>query len=212
MSNETEITVKGWVGQHPRMSVTRSGGTMVTLRVGSTPRRRDAVTGEWGDARTSWFSVLAFGELADNVARSLRKGDPVLVRGRYSLHRSEYQGKERVDAEIVADAIGPELAHGTALYAPMVRRARDAVDGARQVDWAVGPGGVATGAAADVGGPGELADLSLADLSLAVDLDAVADEAYPGDGDGDPYALEGDRYALEGDLPGAGSEELVATP
>ena len=92
MSNETEITVKGWVGQHPRMSVTRSGETMATLRVGSTPRRRDGASGEWGDAQTSWFSVLVFGERADNVARSLRKGDPVLVRGRYSLKRSEYEG------------------------------------------------------------------------------------------------------------------------
>jgi single-strand DNA-binding protein len=200
MSNETEIMVKGWVGQHPRLSVTRSGGAMVTLRVGSTPRRRDAVTGEWGDAPTSWFSVLAFGDLADNVARSLRKGDPVLVRGRYSLKRSEYQGKEHVNAEIVADAIGPELGHGTALYAPMVRRARDAGDGARAADWAAGTGdGDADAGAA--GGPGEIAD-----LSFAVELDGDTDEA----GLHDEGAV--DAYAGAGDLTGAGSDELVGTP
>ena len=124
MSNEIEITVKGWVGQRPRLVDTRSGAPMMTMRVGSTPRRRDPAREVWVDGETTWFSVLAFGDLADNASRSLRKGDPVLVRGRFSVKRTESDGREFVNAEIVADAIGPELARGTALYSPMVYRSR----------------------------------------------------------------------------------------
>ena len=125
MSNEIEITVKGWVGQRPRLVDTRSGAPMMTMRVGSTPRRRDPAREVWVDGETTWFSVLAFGDLADNASRSLRKGDPVLVRGRLSVKRTESDGREFVNAEIVADAIGPELARGTALYSPVVHRPRE---------------------------------------------------------------------------------------
>lgn len=194
MLNETEITVKGWVGQHPRTSVTRNGGTMTTLRVGTTPRRRDAATGEWRDGQTSWFSVLVFGDLADNVARSMRKGDPVLVRGRCSLKRSEYQGKEHLNAEIVADAIGPELSRGTALYAPMVRRSRDADDVA-------GHTGAPTGFGDGDGG--------LSDLSFPLDLDSQDDEADRADLD---ESRLGDEAAHGAGAEPAGPDELVGTP
>lgn len=125
MFNEIEIAIRGWVGQRPRIVETQGSAGMVSVRVGSTPRRRDK-SGNWGDGETAWFSVIAFGDLAENATRSLRKGDPVLVRGRLNVRRSERDGREFLTNEIVADAIGIELSHGTALYAPTVRRDRDA--------------------------------------------------------------------------------------
>ncbi len=126
MSNELEVTVRGWVGQRPRLLETRGQAPMMSMRVGTTPRRRDK-SGAWVDGETTWLSVIAFGDLAENVTRSLRKGDPVVIRGKLSIRRSERDGREFVNPEVLADAIGPELTFGTALYAPMVRRTRDDV-------------------------------------------------------------------------------------
>jgi single-strand DNA-binding protein len=123
VSNEIEITVNGWVAQHPRL-VEKPGGTRVLkLRVGSTPRRRDPLTGAWGDGPTQWFTVVAFRDLAANACLSLHKGDPVLVRGRLALAQWEHEGRTYTSNEITADAIGHDLARGTALFARTVRRA-----------------------------------------------------------------------------------------
>ncbi len=125
MTNEIEITVRGWVAQHPRLIEGARRVPMLSMRVGSTPRRYDSAQGSWTDGPTEWFSVIAFRDLAENAVRSFRKGDPVLVRGRLRLSRSEREGGgEYVSNEIVADALGPELSHGTALYARTVRRDR----------------------------------------------------------------------------------------
>lgn len=127
MSNEIEVTVRGWIGQRPKLLETKGPSPMMSMRVGTTPRRRDK-SGAWVDGETTWLSVIAFGELAENVTRSLRKGDPVVVRGRLAMKKSERDGREFVTPEVLADAIGPELTFGTALYAPVVRRARDVED------------------------------------------------------------------------------------
>lgn len=130
VSNQIEITVRGWVANAPRLLERPGRQAMMTMRLGSTPRRYDAEQG-WVNGGTEWFSVLAFRDLAGNAARSLRKGDPVLVHGRLRLTRSAYQGKEYVSNEIVADAIGPDLGFGTTLFARAGRRERDGLDGDR---------------------------------------------------------------------------------
>jgi single-strand DNA-binding protein len=121
--NEIEVTVRGWVGQRPKLVDTKGQTSMMTMRVGTTPRRRDK-TGTWVDGDTAWFSVIAFGDLAENATRALRKGDPVLLRGKLSLRRFERDGREFFDHEILADSIGTELTFGTTLYTPTVRRSR----------------------------------------------------------------------------------------
>src|SRR5699024_12162085 len=55
--------------------------SFLRLNVASTPRIRTR-EGEWGDGTTQWFAVKLFGAFAEHVAQSVRKGDPVLVRGR----------------------------------------------------------------------------------------------------------------------------------
>jgi single-strand DNA-binding protein len=120
--NEIEITVNGWVAQHPRLVERASGLRMLKLRVGSTPRRRDPLTGAWGDGPTQWFTVIAFRDLAANACYSLHKGDPVLVRGRLALARWEHEGRTYTQNEITADAIGHDLARGTTMFARTVRR------------------------------------------------------------------------------------------
>ena len=56
------------------------------------PRRQDRATGEWVDTNTSYATVVCWRKLATNAAECLRKGDPVMVRGRLSVR--EYDDKE----------------------------------------------------------------------------------------------------------------------
>lgn len=144
VSNDIEITVRGWVATAPRLLET-GRVPMMRMRLGSTPRRYDAVLGGWANGVTEWFSVVAFRELADNAARSLRKGDPVLLRGRLRMTRSERDGKEYASNEIVADSIGPDLGYGTTLFARTARRGRDGGPGGDQDAVGVDAAGVDDG-------------------------------------------------------------------
>ena len=79
--NETLITLAGWLGNDVQL---RQAGEVpvASFRVATTPRRFQRKTGTWVDGDTQWYTVSAWRDLADNCARSLRRGDPVVVHGR----------------------------------------------------------------------------------------------------------------------------------
>ena len=89
MSNAT-LAAYGRLGADPREHETRKGGAMATagLAVDVPDRTRDA---EEGATETLWFSVAAFGRVAEDLARHA-KGDPVSVSGR--LQFSRYQARD----------------------------------------------------------------------------------------------------------------------
>ncbi|MFH5822380.1 single-stranded DNA-binding protein [Georgenia sp. AZ-5] len=123
MSDRNEITVRGRLGGDPVRRVGANGRSWVTFRLGSTPRYRDAVTGEFKDDRSEWFTVKAWGELAENVGLSLRKGNPVIVRGKVFVDTWAGENGERWDHVIHADVVALELSRGTATYVRTVREA-----------------------------------------------------------------------------------------
>ena len=121
MSNEIQISVRGWMGSDPVRHVGPSGVTLAMFRVGSTPRLRDRTTGEFRDGETQWFTVKAWRDVAENVIGSLKKGMPVILRG--TLRTETWQGEngERSANVISVDAIGADLANGTSVYTKTVR-------------------------------------------------------------------------------------------
>jgi len=115
--NETILTVRGYVGSDVHMRAVGEGATLATFRLACTPRRFNRRTGEWADAVTQWFTVNAWRAMADNVAGSVSKGDPVVVHGRLSVSEwVDQTGQERRDHQIDADAIGHDLARGTSVF------------------------------------------------------------------------------------------------
>jgi single-strand DNA-binding protein len=129
MSNEIQITVRGWMGSDPVRHVGPTGVTLAMFRVGSTPRLRDRATGEFRDGETQWFTVKAWRELAENVVISLKKGMPVILRG--TLRTETWQGEngERSANVISVDSIGADLGTGTAHFVRTVRASADAEPG-----------------------------------------------------------------------------------
>ncbi|HEX6076021.1 MAG TPA: single-stranded DNA-binding protein [Micromonosporaceae bacterium] len=116
--NDTHVTVVGNLVTQPELRrLEGNGTTVVHFRVGSTARRYDKDSGGWIDGNSLFVNVSCWRGLADNVSRSLFKGDPVMVTGR--LYGREYQaedGSRRVSYELEATAIGHNLARGTSTF------------------------------------------------------------------------------------------------
>ncbi len=114
MSQTNYIVLSGYVTAEPKLSFTKSTRTPVTrIRVGSTPRRLDRGTGEWRDGETSYYNVTCWRKLAENVTGSLRKGDMVLIRGRFRTRTwVDEQQHTRVELEIEAESVGHDLSFG----------------------------------------------------------------------------------------------------
>lgn len=129
MSNEVTVAVKGWAGSNTNHHVGPNGGRMTSFRLGVTARYYSRATREHRDAPTQWFTVKCWGELGENVAESVSKGSPVLVRGRLVTEtwRTE-DGVERSNNVIHAESVGIELGKGTAKYVKVSRNSQEADD------------------------------------------------------------------------------------
>ena len=112
MSNTT--TISGNLTREPEIRYTKEGQATTQLGVAVNRRWQDRATGEWQEA-TSFFDVVCWRDLAENVALSLSKGMRVVVSGRIEQRSWESDdGEHRSKVEIVADEIGPSLRFATA--------------------------------------------------------------------------------------------------
>jgi single-strand DNA-binding protein len=129
MSQGGFVTLVGYVAAEPRLRTTKDGHSVADLRVGTTTRMLNQQTGEWVETDTSYFTVTCWRRLADHAKASLRKGDPVLVKGRFRTTSYEDKtGQLRSEVKIVADTVGHDLAHGIANYIRPERPRQNAAD------------------------------------------------------------------------------------
>ncbi|MGC4174231.1 single-stranded DNA-binding protein [Demequina sp.] len=112
--NELTVTVTGWVATDPKLHVVPGGTDLVSFRLASTSRYYDRTSNSWVDRETQWFTVRVFRAAALLVARSVKKGQPVVVAGRLQCHEWEGQGGPRIDLQIDAQAVGHDLTRGVA--------------------------------------------------------------------------------------------------
>lgn len=114
MANSNAITITGNVTRDPEMRYTPSGVSKVTFGVAVNRSWRNQQTQEW-EEQTSFFNVVAWRQLAENVSASVTKGMRVVVTGRLEQRSWETeQGEKRSVVEIVADDVGPSLTFATA--------------------------------------------------------------------------------------------------
>jgi single-strand DNA-binding protein len=115
--NEAQISLTGYVATQPVTKIVKSGASNLSMRVAWTPRRQDRVSGEWVDGNTSYVTVICWRKLATNAGLCVRKGDPVVVKGRLSIRPyQDKQGVQRIAVEIEANAVGHDLSRGVALF------------------------------------------------------------------------------------------------
>ncbi len=117
MSQGGYVTLVGFVAQDPIQRPTKNGVLVTDLRVGATPRVQDRVTNEWRDGITSYYDVSCWRRLGENVRASLRKGDPVMIKGKFrSRTFTDKNGVTRTVIDIVADTVGHDMNRGVANY------------------------------------------------------------------------------------------------
>ena len=122
----------------PELRFTNTGQANVTFGLAVNRRWQNRQTQEWEEA-TSFFDVVCWREMAENVSETITRGARVMVAGRLEQRSWETQeGDRRSKVEVVADEIGPSLRWATAQITKNERR---------------GPGST-TGAAAAGGGAG----------------------------------------------------------
>ncbi len=117
MFNEAQFSVVGYVASEPQYSRVGNGIPKLTMRVSWTTRRVDPSTGEWVDGNTSFVRVTCWRRLAENLATCLRKGEPVMLRGRLDVR--PFTGKDgvrRISVDVDASYLGYDLTRGVASF------------------------------------------------------------------------------------------------
>ncbi len=109
------VWITGNVGSEVECRTVREEFVYASFRLASTPRVRRG--GEWVDGETTWLGVTCSKALAENVAASVKKGDPVVVVGK--LRTSRWEDAERgqqTRLTIEASAIGHDLTRGVSEF------------------------------------------------------------------------------------------------
>ena len=113
-TDSNSITISGNITREPEMRYTPSGVSKVTFGVAVNRSWRNQQTQEW-EEQTSFFNVVAWRQLAENVSASLTKGSRVVVSGRLEQRSWETEsGEKRSVVEVVADDVAPSLRFATA--------------------------------------------------------------------------------------------------
>jgi len=113
--NDAQVCLTGYVANQPEFRTVGNGIPLLTMRVAWTNRHRDAVTGDWVDGNTSFVRVNCWRKLAENLSTCLRKGDPVLIRGRLDIRPfTGKDGQRRTSTEVEAYSLGHDLTRGVA--------------------------------------------------------------------------------------------------
>lgn len=122
MANGNNITIVGNCTRDPELRFTASGQANASFGVAVNRRWQNRQTNEWEEA-VSFFDVVCWRQLAENVAESITKGSRVIVTGRLDQRSWETQdGDKRSKVEIVADEVGPSLTYATAQVVRNERR------------------------------------------------------------------------------------------
>jgi len=122
---DSSITIVGNLTRDPEIRYTANGSAKASFGVAVSRRWQNRQTQEW-DEQTSFFNVVCWREMAENVAESLGKGSRVVVTGRLEQRSWETEnGEKRSVVEIVADDVGPSLRWATAQVKKSDRRGGD---------------------------------------------------------------------------------------
>jgi single-strand DNA-binding protein len=130
--NETMISIAGNVATEIRFLRSDRGTPLASFRLASTPRRYDRSQGGWVDGRTTYVTVVCWRALAENVAASLHKGEPVVATGRLRVEPWEKDdGRTGTSVEVEAQVVGHDLSRGTSAFRRTRREHSDAPSDAK---------------------------------------------------------------------------------
>ena len=105
MSNGNTVELVGNITRDPELRFTSGGTAVATFGLAVNRRWRNAQSNEW-EEQTSFFDIVCWRELAENVSESLTRGSRVMVVGRLEQRSWETpEGDKRSKIGIVADSV-----------------------------------------------------------------------------------------------------------
>lgn len=136
-----KVEIDGRMAADPELQFLPSGAALAKFRVATSDRKREG--DQWVDGPPTFISVVCWRDMAENVAESLHRGDPVFVSGKLEEQTwTDRDGQERKTFQVTADAVGPSLRWASASVNRTSRQqgqpgqpARPAADD----PWATGP-------------------------------------------------------------------------
>jgi single-strand DNA-binding protein len=114
--NDTMMTIVGNVVDTPRKRQTANGHVVTNFRVASTSRRYDREQERFVDNSTLFVTVTCWRAMGVNVDTSIKKGQPVVVYGRYYMREYKVEEQIRTSYELEAVAVGHDLSRGTSQF------------------------------------------------------------------------------------------------
>ena len=158
-AGDTPITVVGNLVADPELRFTSAGQPVATFRIASTPRLRDAASGEWKDGDSLFLTCNVWRQAAENVAESLQRGMRVIVTGRLKQRNYETkEGEKRTVYEVEVDDVGPSLRNASAKVNRASRGSGEGGFGGGNRSSSSGGGGYSGGQASSGGGSGRNED------------------------------------------------------
>ena len=124
MAQGNTVELIGNITRDPELRFTPSGAAVANFGLAVNRRWRNQQTNDW-EEQVSFFDIVCWREMAENVTESLTKGTRVIVTGRLDQRSWETdQGEKRSKVEVVADEVAPSLKWATAVVQRIERSDR----------------------------------------------------------------------------------------
>lgn len=118
MNRAIEITVQGTVATAPVL--TRQEGKKPYCRFRVAASYGQMVSGSWVNYDTLWFTAKAWGDLAEHLAQSFKRSDPVILCGRLGEDHWMRSGQRVSSMVLHLHCAGHDLTRGEAHYTKVV--------------------------------------------------------------------------------------------
>lgn len=110
MSNETPMTIVGFLTADPELKSTQSGLAVVNVTIASTPSKWNKDTNSFIDGETLFMRATAWRVFAEQIAASLKKGDKVIAYGNIvSESYADKEGNKRTTTRLDLQSLGLDL-------------------------------------------------------------------------------------------------------
>lgn len=192
MSRQLDLVVQGVLGTNPAVTRTASGRPYCYFRLATSPSFR--TTDGWQDGDTIWFTAKSWGPLAENLGRSLHKGDPVVLVGRFTQENWSKGDAQFTTNVLTVSCGGHDLTRGESRFMRIVHSAN-------------------TSEADDAGAGEEAAATTSAGSADTAGANAAADPAHAAGPVGDSAVADAAGSAdAAGPAGGADAAGVVAGP
>lgn len=117
MSMSDQMILRGRVGTGLTLRRAEDGGRSFARFRMVVPRSRRKDDGGWEDGEPQWYTVRAWGSLAEHLSVSLHKGQPIIVIGRPAVQAwISREGELRSELAVNAITAGHDLGMGVGMF------------------------------------------------------------------------------------------------